>query len=68
MEITVDVDIEDILDQYDIDEIRKYVDATNRERQEDKEIIFDLFRKRTNRFPDKEAVKEVINEIIDDLW
>lgn len=84
MEFTVDVDLEDILDRcfeelpmekvldmYSPDEIREYlteVDARNRERQEDKEIIFDIFRRKTNRFPDKETVKEVINELIDDLW
>lgn len=84
MEVTIDVDLEDILnqcyeelsmekvlDKYSPDEIRGYlteVDARNRERQEEKEIIFGIFRRKTNRFPDKEAVKEVINELIDDLW
>lgn len=80
MEYTADIDLEDIIDQYSMEEvldmydpdgIREYLtemDARNRERQEDKEIIFDIFRRKTNRFPDKEAVKEVINELIDDLW
>ena len=81
MEATADVDLEDVLDRYSTrevldnystDEIVDYLEANGASREVgdfyERDMILRLFRRRTRGFPDKEAVKEVILGIIDDLW
>ena len=64
--------IDGVLDNYSTDEIVDYLEANGASREVgdfyERDMILRLFRRRTRGFPDKEAVKEVILGIIDDLW
>ena len=64
--------IDEVLDNYSTDDIVGYLEANGASKEVsdfcEKDMILRLFRRRTCGFPDKEAVKEVILGIIDDLW
>lgn len=80
MEVTVEVDIDDVLDSCSTKEV---LDRYSREekveylegRQQNapygaglKESIENIVRTKTNMYPDKKTVMETIVEIINDLW
>lgn len=80
MEVTVDVDIDDVLDSCSTEEV---LDRYSREekveylegRQQNapygaglKESIENIVRTKTNMYPDKKTVMEAMVEIINDLW
>lgn len=80
MVVTVEVDIDDVLDscsteeilgRYSMEEIAEYLEG----RQQNapygaglKESIENIVKTKTNMYPDKKTVMETMAEIINDLW
>lgn len=83
MEVTVDIDIDDVLDscstkevldRYSREEIAEYLEGREGRQQNApygaglKESIENIVRTKTNMYPDKKTVMETMVEIINDLW
>lgn len=76
MEVSVEIELEDVLCSVDMEEVINYYGEDRiiehlqciPKEEGAKPMLLELVRRRTNRFPDKETVKEVILGIIEDLW
>lgn len=80
MEVTVEVDIDDVLDscsteevldRYSREEKVEYLEGRQQNAQYGaglKESIENIVRTKTNMYPDKKTVMETMVEIINDLW
>lgn len=80
MEVTVEVDIDDVLDscstkevldRYSREEKVEYLEGRQQNAPYEaglKESIENIVRTKTNMYPDKKTVMETMVEIINDLW